>query len=630
MPLEQLSNNLDFFSYFIASKVGCVGLTVTVDVWKHLTSTNASSQIITAGSATEVGGGLYRYQLSSASVTGEGEYICIFKTSSATPDQKEIPSIWCVQKAGSEYLDAAVTSRPSGTDYTTSRAGYLDRLDTTISSRQASGNVTIAGYAAGQDPATLVWAASTRTLSGFGFSVTVGTNNDKTGYALSVVPPTAQQIWDTLTSALTTAGSVGKRIADNLDVTVSSRQVSGNVTIAGYAAGQDPVTLTGVTTTRAAKLDNLDVAVSTGAAPAIWNYLTASATTAASLGKLLVDNVNATVASRMATFTYTAPDNTSIGTILGRTDVATSTRASATDFTTARAAKLDNLDATVSSRLVSGNVTVAGYASGQDPVTLTGVTTTRAAKLDNLDATISSRLAPAGITSLQADVTAIKTPVVVNIDATISSRLASAAYTASSITSLQADVTAIKSTVDTNLNATISSRLAPAGITSLQADVTSITGNVSPGNSAIYSKVSDAIYYATDARDKALLNYQVLYGVTTPAGSVSANLNAVKSTVDTNLNATVSSRLAASAYQTAVGQGAVSYTATLYQPGTTTPIVGAEIWVTSNSTGTTVVAGTLSTNSSGQATFMLDAGSYYLWVQAAGWNFTNPQAFVVS
>jgi len=467
MPLEQLSNNLDFFSYFVASKVGCGGLTVTVDVWKHLTSTNASSQIITAGSATEVGGGLYRYQLSSASVTGEGEYICIFKTSSATPDQKEIPSIWCVQKSGSEYLDAAVTSRGSASDVVaikTPVVAYLDagvssrlapagitslqadvtaiktpvvaNIDATISSRLAAGNVTIAGYASGQDPATLVWAASTRTLSGFGFSVTVGTNNDKTGYALAVTPPTAQQIWDTLTSALSTAGSVGKRIADNLDVTVSSRQASGNVTIAGYAAGQDPVTLTGVTTTRAAKLDNLDT--------------------------------------------------------------------------------------------------------------------------------------------------------------------------------------------------TISSRLAPAGITSLQADVTAIIGNTSPGNSAIYSKVGDAIYYATDARDKALLNYQVLYGVTTPAGSVSANLNAVKSTVDTNLNATVSSRLAASAYQTPVGVGAISYTATLYQPGTTTPIVGAEIWVSSNSTGTTVVAGTLSTNSSGQATFMLDAGSYYLWVQAAGWNFTNPQAFVVS
>jgi hypothetical protein len=503
--MEALSNNLDFFSFYCASKQAVTGLTVSVDVWKHLTSTNTSSQIVTAGSATEVGGGLYRYQLSSASVTGEGEYICIFKTSSTTPDQQHIPSIWCVQKAGVEYLDAAVTSRASATDYTSTRAGYLDRLDAAITSRQATGNVTVGAYAAGQDPATLVWGASTRTLSAFGFSVTVGTNSDKTGYALAVTPPTAQQVWDTLTSATTTAGSVGKRIADNLDATISSRQATGNVTIAGYAAGQDPVTLTGVTTTRAAKLDNLDVAVSTGAAPAIWNYLAASATTASSLGKLLVDNVNATIASRMATFTYTAPDNTSVGTILSRTDVATSTRASATDYTTVRAAKLDNLDATV-----------------------------------------SSRFAPDGLTSLQADVTAIKTPVVANIDATISSRLASASYTGTSITSLQADVTAIKATVDTNLNATISSRLA------------------------------------------------------------------------------------ASAYVTAIGTGATSYSVTIYEPGTLVPISGAEAWVTSDSAGVVVIAGTLRTSATGVVTFLLDSGTYYLWVQASGWNFSNPQAFVVS
>jgi hypothetical protein len=35
------------------------------------------------------------------------------------------------------------------------------------------------------DSATAVWASVTRTLSAFAFSVTVGTNNDKTGYALT-------------------------------------------------------------------------------------------------------------------------------------------------------------------------------------------------------------------------------------------------------------------------------------------------------------------------------------------------------------------------------------------------------------------------------------------------------------
>lgn len=465
MPLEQLSNNLDFFSFYVASKQAVTGLTVTVDVWKHLTSTNTSSQIVTAGSATEVGGGLYRYQLSSASVTGEGEYICIFKTTSTVPDQQHIPSIWCVQKAGSEYLDAAVTTRASATDYTSTRAGYLDRLDATISSRQASGNVTVAGYASGQDPATLVWAASTRTLSGFGFSVTVGTNNDKTGYALAVTPPTAQQIWDTLTSALTTVGSVGKRIADNLDDTVSSRFPSTS---------------------------------------------------------------------------YTAPDNTSVGTILSRTDVATSSRASGADYTTARANKLDNLDASITSRAAQSD-----YSSA------------RAAKLDNLDTTVSSRLP-------------------------------TSSYTApSSITSLQADVTSIKSTVTTNLDATISSRQASGNVT--------IAG---------YAAGQDPV---------------TLTGVTTTRA---AKLD--------YLDATVSSRLPTSSYVPVSGSGSTSYTVTVTKADGTSPLEGCAVWVSSDVAGNSIQAGTLYTNSAGQAVFSLDLGTHYLWRQLQGWEFTNPTLFTVS
>jgi len=43
-------------------------------------------------------------------------------------------------------------------------------------------------------------------------AVTVGTNNDKTGYGLSAAA--VQAIWDALTSALTTVGSIGKKLAD--------------------------------------------------------------------------------------------------------------------------------------------------------------------------------------------------------------------------------------------------------------------------------------------------------------------------------------------------------------------------------------------------------------------------------
>jgi hypothetical protein len=51
--------------------------------------------------------------------------------------------------------------------------------------------------------------------------VTVTTNNDKVGYSLSSAG--VQAIWDALTSALTTVGSIGKLLADNINATISSR-----------------------------------------------------------------------------------------------------------------------------------------------------------------------------------------------------------------------------------------------------------------------------------------------------------------------------------------------------------------------------------------------------------------------
>lgn len=434
MPLEQVSNSLTFYAFFTYTKQGVTGLTVTADVYRNRVS------ILTAQACTAVGGGIYSYTLASASVNAEGEYICLFKTS-GTVDQQHIPAIWCIAKAGVEYLDAQVTSRAAIADYTTARAAKLDNLDAAVTSRLASGNVTVGSYAAGQDPATLVWAAGTRTLTAFGFSVTVGTNNDKTGYALAVTPPTVANIWDAATSGLTTVGSVGKRIADYVDAAVSSR---------------------------------------------------------------------------LATSGYTAPDNASIGTILSRADVATSTRASGADYTTARAVKIDNLDTT-----------------------------------------ISSRLAPAGITNLQADVTAIKTPVVANLDATISSRLASSAYTPT--TAMSADVATILSRTDV--------------ATSTRAD-----------------------------------------------GSAYTNTRAAK--LD-RLDVAVSSRVSA-------GTGAIAYTTTVTAPATGAPIEGVAAWVTSDSAGANVIAGTQYTSASGACTFMLDAGSYYMWLQKTGWNFSNPVSITVS
>ncbi len=103
-----------------------------------------------------------------------------------------------------------------------------DNINATISSRSSHtaadvwGVVsrTLTSNANFNDPtsaqvASDVWAQSVRTLSSYGNDIT------------------AQNVWDVLSTNLTTAGSIGKRLADNVDATVSSRASLANQ-VAGW------------------------------------------------------------------------------------------------------------------------------------------------------------------------------------------------------------------------------------------------------------------------------------------------------------------------------------------------------------------------------------------------------------
>ena len=106
--IEQISNAISFYGFFIESKVGKTGLTVTVDVWR-INTAGTATEVVTGGSATEVGDGLYRYTLAVGSVTVEGEYVCVFKTATTSVDQQHIPALWVIQKAGVENLDVSLS-----------------------------------------------------------------------------------------------------------------------------------------------------------------------------------------------------------------------------------------------------------------------------------------------------------------------------------------------------------------------------------------------------------------------------------------------------------------------------------------------------------------------------------------
>jgi len=60
------------------------------------------------------------------------------------------------------------------------------------------------------------------------------------------------------------------------------------------------------------------------------------------------------------------------------------------------------------------------------------------------------------------------------------------------------------------------------------------------------------------------------------------------------------------------------------------PVDGAAVWITSDEAGDHVVAGTVYTSATGYTeTLMLDPGTYYVWRQASGVNFTNPEEITV-
>jgi hypothetical protein len=110
--LEQVSTSVKFLAFFTASKTGKTGLTVTIDIYNP-----SGTQIVTAGSATALGGGLYSYTLSTDN-SSEGEYAAIFKTTDATVDAQHIPSLWVLGRAGVENLDAATSTRLPSSSYT--------------------------------------------------------------------------------------------------------------------------------------------------------------------------------------------------------------------------------------------------------------------------------------------------------------------------------------------------------------------------------------------------------------------------------------------------------------------------------------------------------------------------------
>jgi hypothetical protein len=297
--IEQVSNPVKFVAFFTANKTGATGLTVTADVYSP-----SGTQIVTAASATAIGGGLYGYTLSTNN-SSEGEYAAIFKTTDSTVDAQHIPSLWVLGRAGVENLDSTVSSRlsPSGTLAT------VTNLTNAPSVPSASAI------------ATAVWAAA-----------------DKTGYSLTSAERTA--IATAVESSILNE-SDGQQILNAIVGAIGNQNVD---QIALVAAIRSDLERNG------GKLINLDATVSSRLASSAYTAPT-SAPTAASVASAVrtelgteLGRMDAAVSSRLATAGYTAPTTPPTA-----VQNATAVRAEL-------ATELGRVDATISSRATAANI----------------------------------------------------------------------------------------------------------------------------------------------------------------------------------------------------------------------------------------------------------------------------------
>jgi hypothetical protein len=346
--------------------------------------------------------------------------------------------------AGKALSDAGGGSSPStiAGAVRTELSTELGRIDATVSSRLAS-----AGYTA-PDNATISTINTKLGTPSVSLSADIATRASQT--SVNSIP-------------VTTLLSSDLRL-NNLDAAISSR-----LPTASYSAPISASTISSqVRTELSTELARIDVAISSR-----------NATTPPTVSQIRTElDTNSTkldvaVSTRLAGVTYTIPPTasqvatqvrTELTTELGRIDAAISTRLSSAGYTSPDNTTIETINTKIGTPSISLSDDIATRAS---QTTLDAIPTntllSNDSRLNNLDATISSRLATTGYSApvsagtLASQVRTELSVELSRIDVATSSRLASVSYT------IPPTVAAIRSEIDTNstkLDVAISTRLA--------------------------------------------------------------------------------------------------------------------------------------------------------------------------
>jgi hypothetical protein len=493
--LEQVSTSVKFLAFFTASKQGKTGLTVTVDIYNP-----SGTQIVTAGSATALGGGLYSYTLSSNN-SSEGEYAAIFKTTDSTVDAQHIPSLWVLGRAGVENLDATTSSRLASSGYTAPANSDISAIkaktDNLPASPAATADIPTAAISAIQaktdnlpsDPADQSLVESAISALSIPSAVQIRTEMDSNSTKLANLDATISSR-STLTtgdlpsvpSAASVATAVRTELTEisNLDASISSRLASASYTApsnsdisaiksktdnlpASPAAVSDIPTTAQIATAVEGSLlnENDGQAVLNALVGAIGNQNLSEVSLVAAIrsdlertgGKIdSLPTAAAPSAASVATAVWSAASREITGgvvdTLTNSPDVPTEAEI-ASQVRTELAVELGRIDAAISSRLAPSGTLATVTTLTNAPTVPTAaaiadeVRVELATELARLDAPVSGATAPSAATVA----TAVRSELSVElarVDQAVSSRLAGSAYTAPA----NSDVAAVKAVTD--------------------------------------------------------------------------------------------------------------------------------------------------------------------------------------
>jgi len=312
---------------------------------------NLDAAITSRGTSTLTAAIVWQTDISGYSTGGQAGTYLKSAGAAADPWLTALPGAYESGSAGYIIGHFAAATDPWGVNipgsYTTGQAGYIvgNNLNASISSRSShsaadvwsvatrtlsNGGITSGTFAAGAITSTgapnLDVAVSTRGTSNLTASDVWTYGSGRTITAGNLTNPQAFNLTGNITGSVSgTIGSVTGAVGSITGVTFPGNFSATNITSAGavktqdtypgnftamnitsggqlYLAGTQAYNVTGNVLGNVTSVTN-GVTLASSAVQAIWDALTSALTTVNSIGKLIVDNLNAAITSRMATFT---------------------------------------------------------------------------------------------------------------------------------------------------------------------------------------------------------------------------------------------------------------------------------------------------------------------------------------